>query len=252
MSLPVALQLYTVREPMAADPAGTLDAVARIGFQWVEVAGIHFGSAQAFRQQLDQRGLQVAALHTNLPQLESQPLAAVADAKTLGCRYLVCSYLAVEDRDYPQARERLSRAAAVVAAEGITLCYHNHSFEFDRDAQGRTGLEILLAEAGPTPLHAELDIYWVQHGGDQPVAWIRNLAGRSPLLHVKDMADSPDRSFTEVGTGTVDIAAAIAAAQEAGTAFFILEQDSHWQGSPLESAAISYRNFQAILRERTA
>jgi len=248
MSLPVALQLYTVRDALKGDLEATLQAVSSIGYENVEVAGFYNRTASEFRQLLTKYNLKPIAMHGSLVDVTEKFDQTIQNAKDLGVNYVVCAYLTVPERgDYPKVAKLLAEAAQKAAAQGISLAYHNHSFEFDKDAQGRRGLDVIFDPSYGTKLQSELDIYWVQHGHDKPIDWLKKLANRVPLMHVKDMANTPERGFAEVGTGTVDIKAAVAAAPQVGVKYLIVEQDSGWKGSPLESAKISFDNLKAIL-----
>jgi len=249
MSLPIALQLYTVRESLTADLEGTLKELANIGYKNVEVAGTYGKTASEFAKLLSDHGLTAMGMHSGLPTLVGDELAkTLQDAKDLGASYIACSFKSdFTHEDYVTHSAELAEAADKAASMGVTICYHNHSFEFIKDDQGRRGMDTIYDSTVGSMLQAELDIYWVQHGKDEPIAWMMKLAGRLPLLHVKDMEDGEARGFAEVGTGTVDIKAAVEYAPKVGVKYLIIEQDSNWKGSPLESAKLSFDNLTAIL-----
>lgn len=249
MSLPIALQLYTVREALTADLDGTLKQLASIGYKNVEVAGTYGKTAAEFSALLNSHGLSAMGMHSGLPTLTGDALdKTLSDAKDLGASYIACSFNAnYTHDDYVKATAQLAQAADKGASVGVNICYHNHSFEFIKDAKGKRGMDTIYDSTKGSKLQAELDIYWVQHGGDEPVAWMKKLAGRLPLLHVKDMEKSEARGFAEVGTGTVDIKAAVDYAPQAGVKYLIIEQDNNWKGSPVASAKLSFDNLTAIL-----
>ena len=97
-------------------------------------------------------------------------------------------------------------------------------------------------------LLAELDTYWIQAGGGDPVAWIRRCAGREPLLHLKDMTVTPQREqrYTEVGEGNLNWPDILAAAEAGGVEYLLVEQDECYERDPFESLAISFRNLSAM------
>ena len=104
-------------------------------------------------------------------------------------------------------------------------------------------MDILYEESAPDTLQAQLDVYWVQHGGVDPVSYIRTWASRCKVLHLKDMLDNEERSFAEVGEGILDWPAIFAAAAEVGVALGIVEQDT-CSGPSLDSARISFENLR--------
>jgi sugar phosphate isomerase/epimerase len=135
---------------------------------------------------------------------------------------------------------KLDAAGSVIAAAGMRLAYHNHQHEF-RKLDGRLILERIYQEIPPTHLMAEIDTYWVQYGGGDPVAWCRRLAGRLPIIHLKDYRVNEDHSvgFCEVGHGNLDMPAIIAEAGRSGCRWFCVEQDS-CPGDPFDSIRLSF------------
>lgn len=249
MTLPIALQLYTVREALATNLEGTLKELSNIGYRYVELAGTAGKTVAEFKALLAKYNLTPIAMHSSLVGLTADLPKTIQDAKAFGIKYLVCSFLTVPEReDYTKSASLLADAADKLEAQGLHLAYHNHSFEFDPTPQGQRGLDIIYNTTQGRKLQAELDIYWVQHGHDDPMKWMNKLNGRIPLLHVKDMDHTEKRGFAEVGTGTVDIKGAVALAPQVGVKYLIIEQDSSWiNGSPLQSAKTSFNNLTAIL-----
>ena len=244
--IPVALQLYTVRDVLAEDYVGTVEQVAKMGYVGVEIGGTGPMSPSELRAFVDDLGLKVAGNHVGIDALEGD-LAPVIDANlALGNPWVVCPWMPEDRRadaaGWRRAAAVMSEAGARLKEAGLQLCYHNHSFEFQR-FDGETGFDIFYSAADPESVQAEIDTFWVQHGGEDPVATIRRFAGRCPLLHLKDMADDEQRSFTEVGNGILDFPGIFAAAVEAGVKWYIVEQDI-CQRPSLESARISLDNLR--------
>ncbi|HEX5692081.1 MAG TPA: sugar phosphate isomerase/epimerase [Roseiflexaceae bacterium] len=245
---PIALQMYTLREMTDADMRGTLRAVADLGYRAVEFASFGGLSAAELRAELAALGLQAIAVQVALTRLESELDAALADLRTLGAPYIVCPWLAPERRDaegYHALAQSLNRIGKAAQEAGLQLCYHNHDFEFERYG-AQTGYEILFGETDPMLVKAELDLYWVAFSGNDPVEFIRSLAGRIPLVHLKDMA-AESRTFAEVGQGTLDFPSILAACDEAGAEWLIVEQDRS-ERSPLESVGMSLEYLRSLGR----
>lgn len=241
MPLPIGLQLYTVRDELARDTDAALAQVASIGYKHVELAGLHGKTPAEFRELLDKHGLAAVSSHEPIDDVQ----AAIDRAKILGHQFVVCPYLDESQRQsYTPLAARLLDAAAKLKEHGLTVCYHNHDFEWLPADGGKRGIDILF---DGTDLNSELDVYWVAKAGDKPVDWINKLAGRLPLLHMKDMADSPDQGFAEVGTGIIDFNAILEAAKSAGVKHLIVEQDSNWKVSPMESARVGLENLGGML-----
>jgi len=235
----VGLQLYTVREDCAKDFRGTVKKVAEMGYEGVELAGDGGLTAAEMKALVEDCGLKVAGSHAGLPDLQAELDAVMAYNREIGNSRIVCPYLPQEYQDkgkagYLEAARILNEIGEKAGRNGFSFSYHNHSFEFGREG-GEYFLEILFAAADAKNLKSELDTYWVQHGGAVPADYIKKYAGRIELLHIKDMADDEKRSFAEIGAGVLDWDDIFRAAESAGVAWYLVEQDV-CQGPPLESA----------------
>lgn len=223
-----AIQMYTVRDAMAADFAGTFEKVAKLGYGAVELAGLGGLTPVEVRKILDDNGLVACGSHIMLDALEADLPKVVEEQKVLGNPFVVVPWMPQERREdaagWRNVAAIMSDAAAKLKEEGLGLAYHNHSFEFE-SFDGTPGLDIFFGTASADVL-SELDLYWVQHGGQSPAGYIRKLAGRVPLIHLKDMAPGPDRAFAEVGYGILDWAAIRDAALASGVKWAIVEQDT--------------------------
>ncbi len=241
----IALELYTVRDETARDFAGTLRRVAEIGYTAVEFAGYGGLSADEMKRLLAETGLTAAATHVGLDLLERALDDAIAYCGAIGCHYLVLPGLP-EDRRGPDdlraLAPRLDDIGRRCRARDITFGYHNHDWEFAQH-DGVALLDLLLDATDPALVGLELDTYWAAYAGVDPVAYLRRRSGRVPLAHLKDM--TPERTFTEVGDGTLDLPAIIATARAAGAQWYIVENDAPAIPS-LESARRSLTNLQAM------
>ncbi|MGI4871963.1 MAG: sugar phosphate isomerase/epimerase family protein [Janthinobacterium lividum] len=248
------LQLYTVREAMRQDPAGTLTKVAQLGYNSVEGATYtgtqkFYGFSPAdFAKLLHDKGLLMPSSHYVLGEAldNGQPTQgsilhdwdkAVDDAAQVGLKYMVCSYLQESERGnldhYKQVAEHLNKAGKRCKKAGIQLCYHNHDFEFATQG-GVLPYNILLNYTDKEMVKMELDLYWATKAGHDPLLLFQNNPGRFPLWHVKDMGKPPIQDFTEVGNGTIDFKKIFAHSMQAGMQYFFVEQD-RTPGSPFDS-----------------
>ena len=251
----VALQMYTLREEAKSDFEGTLRQVAKLGYHGVELAGYGGMAAAALRALLDRLGLVAAGSHVRLERLEGALDEELAFAQTIGCRDLVCPSVPEGRResidDYRRLAALLGQIGQRCRDAGARLSYHNHAFEFVRlpadepTAAGTTAraLDLLLGWTDPELVKWEPDVYWIARAGEDPVAYLNAYAGRCPLVHIKDMADDAERSFAEVGAGTLDLPAICQAAELGGAEWLIVEQD-RCAGPPIESARLSAENLR--------
>ncbi len=241
----IGLQLYTVRDAMQADPAGTLAKVAQIGFNSVETATYtgtetFYGmDAAAFAKLLKQNGLTARSGHYRLGE-EQQNGAdvkgtmlhdwqkAVDDGAALGLKYMVCAYLSDNERKgldhYKQLAGDFNKAGEICKKAGIQFCYHNHAFEFDKQ-EDKYPYDVLLNETDKNLVKMEMDLYWIKKAGQDPEKIFNEHPGRFPLWHVKDMDNTPEHAFTEVGNGTIDFKDIFKHADKAGMQYFFVEQD---------------------------
>jgi len=242
--LPIALQTYTVRDQMEKDVPGTLKAIADIGYENIEIAGTAGLPAAELRKMCDDAGLSIVSAHM-APPAEDAVSAFADEAKILGISFVVTGMpgeLRGSAEGYRTHAKNCEKIALALKPYGLTLCYHNHSFEF-KTFDGKYGLDILYEESAPDSLQAQFDVYWVQHGGEDPAAYILKWRDRCKLLHLKDMLGDEKKSFSEVGEGILDWPSIFKAADEIEPAWYIVEQDVCARPS-LESAKISFENLK--------
>jgi sugar phosphate isomerase/epimerase len=238
----IGLQLYTVRDEMKKDFESALERVARIGYREVEFAGYFEREPRQVRRILDTLRLRSPSSHVGLTALTEDLPREIETAKILGQKYLVCPSLPNNLRktadDYRKLAAQFNRIGADCRKAGLSFAYHNHAFEFEA-IDGQIPYDILLSETDPKLVWMEMDLYWVVRANHDPVAYFQKHPGRFVLFHVKDMQDTPERGFTEVGRGTIDFKTIFAAAKTAGVKHFIVEQD-RTPGNPFDSIRISY------------
>jgi sugar phosphate isomerase/epimerase len=250
----IGLQLYTVRDAMQTDPSATLAKVTKLGYNSVEGATYtgtqkFYGmEAAEFSRVLKQNGLIMPSSHYRLGEEKTNGETvkgtlmqnwdkAVDDAAAVGVKYMVCAFLSEAERGgldhYKQIAAQFNKAAETCKKAGIQFCYHNHDFEFAKQ-QGKFPYEVLLENTDKNLVKMEMDIYWVNKAGQDPIALINQHPGRFPLWHVKDMDKTPQHNFTEVGNGSIDFKKIFKSADKAGLKYFFVEQDKT-PGNPFNS-----------------
>jgi sugar phosphate isomerase/epimerase len=244
----VGLQLYTVRDETAKDFKQTLQYVAEMGYPAVEFAGYGNIASRDMAALLADFGLRAASTHVSLTALNEDLERELNYCLDIGCTFLAVPWIGPEWRGAEGFRKlapRLNEIGRLSKERGITLAYHNHSFEFEQQ-DGKYLLDILLDATDPDLVKLELDTYWATFAGADAVTYLRAHSGRVPLVHLKDM--TADRNFAEVGDGTLDIPGYYRAARESGTRYFIVENDAPSIPS-LESARRSLVNLNNIINE---
>jgi sugar phosphate isomerase/epimerase len=253
----VGVQLYTVRSILPLKPLETLRAIEQIGYREVEVTA---DNLDAIWPSLQQTSLKAVSEHLNTELFIRQQAklpAALDDAKKRGFEYVVCPYIAPKDRGGVEVirklGETLNKAGELCRKAGLTLCYHNHAFEYQPTPDGRL-LDVLMKTTDPKLVSLELDVMWAHVGGVDPVSILQQYGSRIPLVHLKNVAPSvqtryneeiPDNAFRELGNGVVDIPAVLRAAKKAGVKHYFVEQD-HTPGDPLQSLRESFQYLEGL------
>ena len=238
----IGLQLYTVRNQMEKDFDGTLAKVASTGFKEVEFAGYYNRTPQQVKSVLSANGLTSPSAHVSLKALSDDWQKTVETAAAIGHQYLICAYLVPEERksldDYKRHADTFNRAGEACKKAGIQFGYHNHDFEFPA-LDGSVPFDLLLQKTDAKLVKIELDLYWIIKAKQDPLKYFAAHPGRFPLLHVKDMDNTPKQFFTEVGRGVIDFKPIFAQSGKAGVKHYFVEQDQ-CPGSPLDSIKVSF------------
>lgn len=254
MTHPVlAAQLYTVRQfcQTAEDLAASLKKIRAIGYTAVQVSAIGPIPDAEVKKMVDAEGLTICNTHVRPSEALWDNLdAVIAQHKLWDCKHVAIGSMPADFRaEGEDGFRRFAREGSEIgkklAGAGLTFSYHNHSFELAR-FDGRTGLEILYEESDPRFLQAEIDVYWIQHGGADPAAWIEKMSGRMPVVHLKDMVIVDNvPTMAEVGEGNLNWQRILAACKAAGVEWYAVEQDI-CRRDPFESLKISYTNLKAM------
>ena len=248
----LGVQLYTVRTVLPQKPQETLNAIRAIGYQEAEAT---YAGLDALWPALEASGLKPVSIHLDsklVTQGNPDDLDGIfARLKQRGFAYAVFPYLPEPERGGVEVIKaisgKLNRAAAKCHAAGMSFCYHNHAFEFATE-KGATLFQVMLDETDPKLVGIEMDAFWVSVAGGDPAAMLEKLAGRVPLLHLKDKAEGtavmykesvPRTAFKEVGNGVVDWPKVLRAAAAAKVAHYFVEQDQT-PGDPVDSLRQSY------------
>jgi sugar phosphate isomerase/epimerase len=254
----LGVQLYTVRNTIGDNPAAVLKAIQDIGYTEVEAT---YANLDKIWPALKETKLKPVSVHVDTALFfegGAKLDAAIADVKQRGFQYIVLPYIPPEQRGgldtFKKLAETLNKAGEKAKTAGLTLCYHNHAFEFE-PMQGTTGLEVMMKETQKGLVFLEMDVFWVSVAGHDPVALSKKYANRVALLHLKDKASGtavqynekvPKETFKEVGNGTVDIPAVLVAAKKTSVKHYFVEQDQT-PGDPIASLRESYKYLSGHL-----
>jgi sugar phosphate isomerase/epimerase len=263
--IPLGIQLWTVKEEAAKDLEGTLRQVYAAGFRELEFAGFYGKTAAELGALVKGIGFTPVSTHHGAADIVAKGDQIIADAKTLGLRYIVCSSPGVspekeklpwEERmkavnldDWKWNAELFNKFGKQVSAAGMKFGYHNHTPEF-KVYEGKTAFEHLFGMTDPNHVHIELDVGWVTVAGQDPIAILDKYKSRVIALHVKDVGkrESADKDPTSValGEGVIDYRKVIATAKKNGTKTFFYEQEAPFTRPILESVQISGKYLQTL------
>lgn len=258
MALPIALQIYSVRDELAKDFYGTLKKVKEMGYDGVELAGLDGRDPVEVKKMLEELGLQMISSH--VPVAEMLEEGGIERYKAAGCKYIAIPWMAhgANNEELEDNLKLIRKLADAVKAQGMTLLYHNHDFEF-KTVDGKAALDIIYDTVPAELLQTELDTCWVKFAGADPISYLKKYAGRAPLVHLKDFfkeegdnavpyeligTDTSEKQkstfeFRPVGYGIQDMPAILAASKAAGADWVVVEQDESVGRSTLEAAKLS-------------
>lgn len=271
MALPVALQLYSVRETAAVDFADTLRKVKEMGYDGVEFAGLFDLKPEYVRGLCEGIGLVPISAHININEMIADPEKTFSDYATIGCKFAAVPHVDPERRPrgakFEETIETIAKLGEISKKYGIQLLYHNHDFEFTKLDSGEYGIDYMYGHIDADLLKTEFDTCWVKVAGEDPADYIMKYAGRTPVVHLKDFYMGKTKpkhmyaligvkeeetekeeavfEFRPVGYGLQDMPSILAASKKAGAGWVVVEQDEPSLGlSRLECArrSMNYLN----------
>jgi len=217
-----------------------LKEVRESGYRSVELWHVATPEYNAsWRPFLDEAGLGCCAIHELFEEVMEDPGKTIAKAKSLDCRILAIGRsrdtVWEDSRNVSRFALEMNKLGFLCKEEGISLIYHNHNTEFVR-TDGKIALDIFFDETDPELVGSELDVYWVQLSGANPVHWCEKLGQRLQILHLKDVAviDGEEKHFIKrpvcrtLGLGNLDMEAIIATAEKCGCGWYVVETCTDW------------------------
>lgn len=260
----MGLQLFTVREPLANDLAGTIKKIASIGYEDCETygydpnQGTYYGlKAVALKQLLSDHQMITTSGHYDFTKFFDKPADAltrfvdqcIMGAHALGQRYITWPWLDPTFRTIENFRlltGKLNTIGEQVTKAGLGFAYHNHDFEFI-DHDGENGYDIIMRGTDPSFVKLQMDLYWVMHSSKlTPAELISRQPGRFVMWHIKDM-DKVSRDYSELGNGSIDFTVILPEASRAGLQYYYIEQGGNFAKNPIQSITDSAAYFKKNL-----
>jgi sugar phosphate isomerase/epimerase len=260
-SFGVGLQLYTIRDAMAADVKGSLQKLSELGFKYLELAsyadGKFYGFAPAeFKKMADDLNMNVLSSHT---QVEAAGITLdnakkmADDHAALGVKFCVQPWINEPDRNIESYKKMIAdwnQVGKIMKGVGIQFGYHNHNFEFATVDGIVPYYDVFLKEMDPDLITMELDLFWATKAGQDPIAMFQKYPGRFQLLHFKDMYHQEAPFFevikddiAPVGAGVIDFKKILTAKDVAGMKYLFVEDDNQGNGKPFEALETSISNL---------
>jgi sugar phosphate isomerase/epimerase len=238
-TFPIGIQAYTYRHSMARDVAATLDTIQALGVTEMEgeiPAGL---TADMYKSMLAQRHIRLVSTGTSYTQLINEPQSVIQQAKALGVSFVMVPVIPHPKGQFTleiaqKAAIDFNRAGKALKEAGLTLCYHNHGFEFQPFERG-TLFDYLLQHTDPDYVSFEMDLLWTVHPGQDPVTLLHRYGNRFKLIHLKDLRQgvignlSGSTELTNdvaLGTGQVNLVEVLRAAKKAGVQHYFIEDES--------------------------
>lgn len=236
---PIGLQLWSLREYLPKDLAGSLAKVRGMGFTVVEGAGTWKHTAAELRAAMDAAGLRCTSTHLGFERLRDDMAGAFAEARTFGATSIVCPWIAHKEtftrEDALGAAQVFNRVGKAASDGGLRFAYHTHGYENVPSTEG-TLFDTLAQNTDPKLVGFQVDVFHAYHGGADPVALMQKYSGRVRSLHLKDIKKGFPReaghgtatsdSDVPVGTGQIDWPAVLRAAMKAGATEYFVEDES--------------------------
>ncbi len=234
----IGVQLYSLRNQFAESVPQTLKLIKKWGITTIEGGENTYGlEQQYFIELLKKNNLKTISVGTNQEELDDNPHAVVLRAKAFGAKYAMCPWIKHKRNDFTikdvkKAVAIFNIAGKLLKENGINLVYHIHGYEFQPYNNG-TLFDYMVENS--KNFDFEMDVFWVQHGGENPLKLLRKYPTKFKLIHLKDMkkgtvgdntGGAPDHTNVALGTGLIDIKAIVLKAQELGIKHMFIEDES--------------------------
>ena len=237
---PLGVQAYTFRKSFPVNVTATLDTIQMMGFTEMEGGGGRM-PPEEFKKLCDARGISIPSIGVSYEFLNKYPDSLAFMARQLGASYVMCAWIPHKNgvltyEDAVKAVSDFNRIGEYLKGQGIIFCYHAHGYEFQPYENG-TLLDYIIKNTNPEYVSFEMDIFWIQFGGGDPVTLLKKYGNRWKLMHLKDMRKGTKKDLTgltgpennvPLGTGEIGIPAILKEANKIGIKHFFIEDESNY------------------------
>ena len=252
----IGLQLYSLRNQFKTDVPGTLAQIKSWGIHEIEGGGTYGLPMDEYKKLLAQNNLKMVSIGADFQKLADDPQAVLDEAKAFGAKYVMCAWIPHNGDnftidDMKKAQAVFTKAGKLLYDNGITFCYHTHGYEF-RPYEGGTLFDYLVKNTDPRYVNFEMDVFWVKHPGQDPVALLKKYPKRFKMLHLKDRkpgtegnqgGHAPEETNVVLGQGDVGIAAIMKAARQIPVKHYFIEDESP---NPVEQIPQSLQYLKSL------
>lgn len=235
----IGLQLYSLRNEFKTEVPGTLETIENWGIREIEGGGSYNMPLEDFKKLLSDHKLKMVSVGADYNQLKENPQSAVDNAKAFGAKYVVVFWIPHNGNEFTidnvkDAVTVFNTAGKLLKENGLSLCYHPHGYEF-RPYESGTLFDYLVKETDPRYFNFEMDVFWVKHPGQDPVALLKKYPKRFLLMHLKDRKPGTEgnqngeadvETNVVLGRGDVGIAEIMKEAKKAGVKHYFIEDES--------------------------
>ncbi|MBV9988484.1 MAG: sugar phosphate isomerase/epimerase [Chitinophagaceae bacterium] len=245
------IQLWTVKEDMAANAKDTLRKIASYGYKQIESFegrdGMFWGMGhKEFKKYMDQLHMTIISSHCDITKDFEKK---AAEASEIGMKYLICPYKGPQKSidNFKQFADDFNKAGEICKKNGIRFAYHNHDYSF-KPVDGHVPQDVMMQNTDKNLVDFEMDIYWVVAAGEDPEKWFRKYPGRFKLCHVKDLAKTDKgHESVQLGKGTINFKKILKTGTANGLKYYIVEQEAFTGSNPLESAAADAKYMKRLV-----
>jgi sugar phosphate isomerase/epimerase len=252
---PLGVQAYTFRKSFPVNVASTLDTIRLMGFTEIEGGGGRMPAAE-FKKLCDARGISIPSMGVSYEFLNTYPDSLALMAKQLGSAYVMCAWIPHKNgvltyEDAVKAVSDFNRIGKYLKEHGVIFCYHAHGYEFQTHENG-TLLDYIIKNTNPEYVSFEMDIFWIEFGGGDPVALLNKYGDRWKLMHLKDMRKGTKKDLTgltgpendvPLGTGEIDIPAILKEAKKIGIKHYFIEDESNYVNTQVPQSIIYLKSL---------
>jgi sugar phosphate isomerase/epimerase len=235
----IGLQLYSLRNEFKKDVPGTLAKIKEWKIRQIEGGGTYGLSIDEYKNLLRQNNLQMVSYGAGFEELAKNPQAVIDNAKAFGAKFVMCAWVPHKEGEFTlddvkKAIDVFTAAGKLMYENGIQFCYHPHGYEF-RPYENGTLFDYMVKNTDSRYVNYEMDVFWVKHPGQDPVALLKKYPKRFLMLHLKDREPgtkgnqdgrAPDETNVVLGKGDVGIAGIMKEAKKIGIKYYFIEDES--------------------------